>query len=61
MRPAAAAKLENFYKAFLDDPQSQLLAKTNLPASHGIATDKVGSECGVSDHRLYIENCGYDR
>ena len=61
VRPASAEKLSRFYESFLSSPESQLLLKNNLPSSHAVVSDRAGTECGISDHRLYIENCGFDR
>ena len=61
MGPPAADKLVEFYENYLTDSSTQLVAKTDLGASHAVVSDHAGTNCGHSDNELYIENCDYNR
>eukprot|EP00095_Tigriopus_kingsejongensis_P003179 maker-scaffold91_size383040-snap-gene-1.32 protein:Tk03179 transcript:maker-scaffold91_size383040-snap-gene-1.32-mRNA-1 annotation:"hypothetical protein DAPPUDRAFT_194537" len=56
---SSATKLERYYRHFLQDPDSQMKLKNDIPASHSVVSDHVGTPCGVED-KYYIQNCGYN-
>ena len=62
VRPGAAEALEDFYAELgISDPASQILSKTDLNATHALASDHSGTPCGEHNDELYIENCDYER
>ncbi len=62
VRPGAAEVLEDFYAELgISDPASQILSKTDLNATHALASDHSGTPCGEHNDELYIENCDYER
>ena len=55
--PALGADLKRFYEAFV--PAANILARTGVPAEHGMPTDDFGSACA---HRgmPFINDCDVD-
>jgi poly(3-hydroxybutyrate) depolymerase len=55
--PALGADLKRFYEAFV--PAANIVARTDVPAEHGMPTDDFGSACG---HRglPFINDCDVD-
>ncbi len=55
--PALGADLKRFYDAFV--PAASIVARTDVPAEHGMPTDDFGSACG---HRglPFIVDCDFD-
>ena len=62
VRPLASEKMAEYYQEFIGDPNNIVL-KNDIAATHCITTDyDIGefTRCGVTNDKLYIEECGYD-
>ena len=57
--PVAAEKIHEYYQSFVEDATDTELNMEN-PAWHAVVSDHVGTSCGTSDFRLYIEDCDFD-
>lgn len=61
MYPDAGQNTREYYEQFLANPAEDLIMIDNVPSKHAVVSDHVGTPCGESDGRLYIENCGFNR
>lgn len=61
MHPEASDKIAEYYESYLSNPSIDLVKKMDLPSTHAVVSDHVGTNCGHSDDRLYLENCDFDR
>ena len=57
VHPPASEKIIEFYNNFMFEGVG---SKLDLGATHAVVSDHVGTNCGHSDHELYIENCDFD-
>ncbi len=59
--PGASDAIYEFYQEFVDDVETNIVLKNDLGATHAVVSDHVGTDCGVRNEELYVENCDFDR
>jgi hypothetical protein len=59
VNPGFAIKIQSYYEGFVNNP-NQIVLNNDLPASHALVSNRHGTDCGVQNDRLYIENCNFD-
>jgi poly(3-hydroxybutyrate) depolymerase len=57
VEPEVVAALRDFYRGIA--PRADVAFVANVPAGHGMVTNRSGHACGASE-RPFINNCGYD-
>lgn len=60
VKPASSEKIQEFFNHYVDAGLGSVVSKLDLGATHAVVSDHVGTNCGHSDHELYIENCQFD-
>jgi len=57
--PIFASKIQSYYEGF-QVSSNQIVAKTNIEASHAIVSNRRGTACGEMNEPTCIENCQED-
>lgn len=59
VNPGFAQLTKNYFELWLAD-STHLSMLDDLPANHAVMTNGRGSECGIANPPLFVEDCGYE-